>query len=124
MKKINLEENIDKVIMIQKNMKCYYYRKKYKQMIKNPCIFKFESTTKILITAIHDTKAQKIKIFTECLLLRLNQKYKSYPIVYPEKYWLTISSALTNLTRMSESIIEVKDDLEKYLQKKVRVYEQ
>jgi hypothetical protein len=44
--------------------------------------------------------------------------------MYPEKYWLTISFALTNLTKMSESIIEVKDDLEKYLQKKVRIYEQ
>ena len=109
MKKINFEENLDKVIMIQKNMKCYFYRKKYKQMIKNPCIFKFEPSTKILITAIHDTKLQQIKIFTECLLLRLNQKYKSYPIVYAEKYWTTISSALSNVMRLSESIIEIKD---------------
>jgi hypothetical protein len=124
MKKINFEENIEKVIMIQKNMKCSYYRKKYKQMIKNPCIFKLEPSTKILITAIHDTKSLTVKIFTECLLLRLNKKYKSYPIVHPEKYWSTISFALMNLTRLSESVIEVKDELEKYLQKKVRIYEQ
>jgi hypothetical protein len=44
MKKINFTEHIDKIILIQKNLKCFYYKKLYKEKKKNrkfQMIFKF-----------------------------------------------------------------------------------
>lgn len=65
-----------------------------------------------------------MKIFTECLVLRLNHKYKSYPLIFSDRYWATITGALENLTKLSDSIVEVKDELQKYLSKRIQIYEQ